>query len=435
MTSARAAASARGGPGVNKLHSSTTLPTADDPGLPPRPDVDMLASSAWLDLSAEPVLLTLPAAHGRYLDARVLDLWTNVVWSTGSLENARGAIAKPRTIAFVAPGWHGGLPEGVERVEAPGKSLWLSVRIAATESRELAAARRLQAEVRLTPLSAFDPEDNGTHQVKRIKGTKRGKPLKYARADDADDDPPSAADTPAAQAAPVAALDGNAFFGRLADALRDNPPSPDDPHALQILADLGVKPGDAVRLPESAVPAISGGLAEARERIATAPGNALSANGWTWVGDGLGRYDDDYALRAYAAYAQPGSGTQDDEVVATATRDAVGEGLDGGNRYVLHFSAKSLPPVRAFWTLTAYTKGGALVDGDVPRRSIASRDALRRNRDGSLDVYLQSASPGRARRANWLPTPDGAFQVVMRLYAPLPSAVDGTWQPPVLMRK
>ncbi len=435
MTSARAAASAPGGPGVNKLQHFAAPPSADDPGLPPRPDVDTLASSGWLDLTAEPVLLTLPATRGQYLDARVLDMWTNVVWSTGTLETARGALAKPRTIAFVAPGWQGGLPDGVERVEAPGKSLWLSVRVAATGPRELAAARRLQDEVRVTPLSAFDAEDNGRQKAQRVKGTKRGRPLKHASSDEANDDPPSFDDIPAAQTASVTSLDANAFFGRLADALQDNPPSPSDPHALEILADLGVKPGEPVRLPASAAQAIAGGLAEARERIATAPNNVLSANGWNWLADGLGHYDDDYALRAYAAYAQPGSGTKDDEVVATATLDADGEALDGGNRYVLHFPAKGLPPVRAFWTLTVYTKDGALVEGDFRHRSIASRDALRRNRDGSVDVYLQAETPARARQANWLPTPDGAFEVVMRLYAPQPPALDGTWQPPVIVRK
>jgi hypothetical protein len=435
MTSARAAASAPGGPGVNKLRYSRTPPAADDPGLPPRPDVDTLASSGWLDLSNEPVLLALPATRGQYLDARVLDMWTNVVWSTGSLENARGALAKPRTIAFVAPGWQGGLPDGVERVEAPGKSLWLAVRVAATGPRELAAARRLQEEVRVTPLSAFDAEDNGRHRVRRVKGTKRGKPLNDVSADRADDDPPSFDDTPAGQSAAVASLDANAFFGRLADALQDNPPSPNDPHALEILADLGVKPGEPLHLPTGAAQAIAGGLAEARARIATAPNNALSVNGWIWLGEGLGHYDDDYALRAYAAYAQPGSGTKDDEVVATATLDADGKGLDGSNRYVLHFPAKGLPPVRAFWTLTAYTLDGALVEGDFRRRSIASRDALHRNRDGSLDVYVQAETPGRARQANWLPTPDGAFEVVMRLYAPQGPAIDGTWQPPALERQ
>jgi hypothetical protein len=440
MTSARAAASAPGGSGVNTLNRARALPAAGVPGLLARVDADMLSSFAWLDLAAEPVLVTLPATHGEYMDARALDLWTNVVWSKDSIDGARERVDKAQTFVFVPPGWRGELPTGVERIDAPGKSLWLRVSIAATAPRELAAARRLQDEVGVITLSAFDAGEHSKHvkHAKRTRATGRvpGTPERTERARAAGaDDRPDLADTPAAQAVPVASLDAPAFFGRLADALRDNPPSPADPHALAILADFGVKPGEPVRLPDDAGDAIARGLADGRGRVVTAPRNALSANGWSWLGDGVGEYGEDYALRAYAAYSRPGSGTKHGEVVAMASVDAHGRALSGGEHYVLHFPAKALPPARAFWTLTAYTKDGALVDGCAADCSIASRDGLRRNRDGSLDIYVQASSPGRERRANWLPAPKGAYEIVMRLYAPQPSATDGTWLPPALARE
>lgn len=431
MTSARAAATAGQAPGagLNVLHREQAPPAADNAGTPPRADIDTLASTAWLDLKDEPVVLSLPNTRGEYLDARVLDMWTNVVWSTGKLANARG-FARPTTVVFVAPGWDGELPVGIERVEAPGKSLWLSVRLAATSPLEVSEARRVQGLVRLEPLSAF----NGEHG-KRAKGGKQlVKPAKRG-AQEGDNDSMAIADTPAEQTVPVAALDADAFFGRLADALRDNPPSPADAHALEILADLGVKPGEPVHLPQGATGEIRDGLADAHARLVTAPVNAWSANGWSWLGDGIGHYADDYALRAYAASTRPGSGTKDDEVVATTSVDTKGEALDGRNRYILHFSGKALPPVRGFWTLTAYTADGALADGRLPHRSVASRDGLRRNRDGSVDVYVQAASPGRARQTNWVPAPKGPFELVLRLYAPQAAAGNGNWRPPVLVRK
>ena len=430
MTSARAVAAAGQAPGagMNTLRREETLPAADDAGVPPRADVDTLASTAWLDLGAEPMVLSLPNTRGEYLDARALDMWSNVVWSTGKLANARG-FTKPSAIAFVAPGWDGQLPAGVERVDAPGKSLWLALRFAATGPREVPAARRLQSLVRLEPLSVF-VEDHG----KRAKGGKRLKPSKRAEPD-GDGAPIALADTPAAQAGPVAALDADAFFGRLADALRDNPPSAADAHELEILADLGVKPGEHAHLPRGAADSIKDGLADAHTRLASAPVNALAANGWTWLVDGVGHYADDYALRAYAAFTRPGSGTKEDDIVAIASVDADGEALDGNNRYILHFSAKALPPVRGFWTLTAYTTDGALTEGRLPHLSVASRDGLRRNRDGSIDIYVQSGSPGRARQLNWVPVPSGPFELVLRLYAPQNAASDGNWQPPALVRK
>jgi len=428
MTSARAAAGAGQAPGVNTLRRQAALPTSGDAGMPPWADMDTLASTAWLDLGAEPVVLSLPNTRGEYLDARALDMWTNVVWSTGKLANARGFV-KPSAVAFVAPGWDGHLPAGVERVDAPGKTLWLSVRFAATGPRELPAARRLQGQVRLEPLSAF-LEEHG----RRAKGGKRPKQAKHGESA-TDGESIALADTPAAQAEPVAALDADAFFGRLADAMRDNPPSAADAHELEILADLGVKPGQPAHLPQGAADAIKDGLVDAHTRLATAPVNALSANGWTWLADGVGHYADDYALRAYAAFTRPGSGTKEDDLVASTSVDANGEALDGNNRYVLHFSANGLPPVRGFWTVTAYTADGALAEGRLPHLSVASRDGLRRNRDGSIDIYVERAAPGRARQVNWVPVPQGPFELVLRLYAPQDAAADGNWQPPALVRK
>lgn len=435
MTSARAAAAAGGQAGeVNKLHRARIQPAVDDAALPPWADLDTLASTAWLDLSDGPAVVSLPNTRGEYLDMRVLDMWTNVVWSTGPGANARG-FTKPRAIAFVPPGWVGTLPAGVERVDAPSNNLWLLVRLAATGPREVPIARRLQAELRVTPWTAFAASAQEQEHTKRGKHAKRAKPPK-SEADEATDDSDAGfVDTPAALAAQVAALDADAFFARAGAALRDNPPVPADPHALAILADLGVKPGEPAHLPKGAADAIASGLAAARASLATAPVNAFSGNGWTWLGDGVGHYGDDYALRAYAAFTRPGSGTKDDEVVATTTVDANGEALDGRNRYVLHFPARAIPPVRGFWTLTAYTAGGALASGRLQHRSIASRDGLRRNRDGSIDVYVQAASPGRARQTNWVPAPEGAFALVLRLYAPQGVAADGNWQPSPLVRK
>jgi hypothetical protein len=90
--------------------------------------------------------------------------------------------------------------------------------------------------------------------------------------------------------------------------------------------------------------------------------------------------------------------------------------------------------VRAFWTLTPYTTGGALPDVGSARRSLGDRDRLRRNHDGSVDIVV-SASPGGAHAANWLPAPRTDFALALRLYAPKPQATDGSWTPPAVVRK
>jgi Uncharacterized conserved protein len=101
------------------------------------------------------VIVSLPDSHGRYVDARVLDMWTNVVWSTSSQFATRAAGIKAQTIAFVGPGWQGDLPKGVTRVDVPTRNAWVSVRIQSNGTRDLTAVRKLQRAIRVAPLSVY----------------------------------------------------------------------------------------------------------------------------------------------------------------------------------------------------------------------------------------------------------------------------------------
>ncbi|MGN6653295.1 DUF1254 domain-containing protein [Trinickia sp.] len=432
-SAALAAAGTDSGAALNTLHPAPMTEAGGDP-LPPLADVDTLSANAWLDLSQEPVIVSVPNTRGRFLDARVLDMWTNVVWSTGSNANAHTGAPKPQTIALVPPGWEGRLPAGVGRVDAPGKNLWLGVRIAALDAREVPSARRLLSEVRITPLSAYVGGEHDRH-VARGKQGKREHLAARGRGDDSQESVAEAPTGLPATAAAVTQLDANGFFGKLADALRDNPPSADDDHALKELADIGVKPGEPVRVPDGSASTIASGVADGVKRVQAPPVNAVSGNGWSWAGDGTGKYRDDYALRAYATFAHAGAATARDEVFPTVQADRDGKPLDGSSEYMMHFTRKSLPPARAYWTITAYSLDGALVPGHVPHYSIDSHDRMRRNRDGSVDIYVSSKSPGRAWVSNWLPAPQGPFQLVMRVYAPQPAATDGSWAPPPLVRR
>ncbi|PLZ00851.1 hypothetical protein CY652_18540 [Burkholderia sp. WAC0059] len=401
------------GPGeaeANTLRSAGALPPVGAAN-PPTPGLDTLDSSGWLDLSNGPVLVSLPNSRGRYMDARALDMWTNVVWSSGAQITARSGGLKSQTIAFAPAGWKGDLPAHVQRVDVPTRYVWVLARIE-TRGGDAAAIRRLQRAIRVAPLSAPDDDD--------------AQPAAGGAGESGD---PAPSGTPVAQ---VAALDANGYFDRLAQALADNPPSPDDAHALKVLSDIGVQPGEPVDLPHDATTAVSAGLTDGQARVATPPNDLLAGNGWTWVGDEAGRYGQDYVLRAYAASSEPGLGTRDDEVRARVAVDSDGHALNGANRYVIHFAPDQLPPVRGFWSITAYTTDGAL-DADAPVRvAYGERNGMRRNRDGSLDVRVSAERP---RGANGVRAPQGDFQLVLRLYAPKPQATDGSWLPPAVERQ
>src|SRR5262249_20061461 len=123
------------------------------------------------------------------------------------------------------------------------------------------------------------------------------------------------------------------------------------------------------------------------------------------------------------------------EAIYTSTSsDAKGAPLSGSNRYVLHFEKGETPPALAFWSVTLYNESGYFAPNMLNRFAIGDRDKLRYNEDGSLDLYIQSASPGPERESNWLPAPVGAFNLTMRLYLPKPEAARGKWAPPGVQR-
>jgi len=116
--------------------------------------------------------------------------------------------------------------------------------------------------------------------------------------------------------------------------------------------------------------------------------------------------------------------------------DAEGKPLNGAdNKYTLTFKKGQLPPVRAFWSLTMYDgKTQLLIDNPINRYLLNSsmmKDFVF-NKDGSLTLYVQKESPGKAQEANWLPAPNGPFYGVMRLYGPKKEAIEGKWRNPKL---
>ena len=114
--------------------------------------------------------------------------------------------------------------------------------------------------------------------------------------------------------------------------------------------------------------------------------------------------------------------------------DGEGEQLNGGNRYRIHFDNGQTPPANAFWSLTMYDMHQFFVANSIQRYVIGSRDKLTFNRDGSLDIYVQYESPGADKDSNWLPAPQGDFNLMLRLYWPQESMLNGSWKVPPIQR-
>ena len=101
----------------------------------------------------------------------------------------------------------------------------------------------------------------------------------------------------------------------------------------------------------------------------------------------------------------------------------------------MHFEKGSAPPADAFWSITLYDAQGYQVANSLNRFALSSWMPFKTNPDGSLDLYVQNASPGADRQANWLPAPKGPFNLTMRLYAPKSEALTGKWSPPPVTKE
>jgi hypothetical protein len=157
-------------------------------------------------------------------------------------------------------------------------------------------------------------------------------------------------------------------------------------------------------------------------------------NGWQMNTDTMGVYGNYYLKRAIVALLGLGANLPEDAVYPLNIGDADGKPLTGTNKYVLHFAKNEIPPAKAFWSVTLYDKDGFPTANDLNRNAIGDRDALKLNADGSLDLYIQHASPGAEKESNWLPAPAGDFNLTMRVYSPKSEVTDGRWAPSAVQR-
>ena len=156
---------------------------------------------------------------------------------------------------------------------------------------------------------------------------------------------------------------------------------------------------------------------------------------WTVSTDTMGVYGNAYLKRATVTLIGLGALPPEDAIYPLCNADKDGNKIMGEHNYVLHFNKDEIPPVNAFWSLTMYDEEGFQVPNKLNRFAIGDRDDLKFNKDGSLDLYIQHKSPGKAKESNWLPAPaKGPLGITLRLYSPKAEALDGRWVPPYVVR-
>ena len=396
-----------GGP-ANAFTHVRAFPTADMRAVV-RPNFDTLYSSAWLDLTSGPVVVSTADTGGRYFMLPMLDMWSDVFAVPGKRTNGTGAAS----FAVVPPGWSGQLPADVARLDAPTPYVWIIGRTQTNGVKDYDAVHKVQDGYRVTLLADWG---------------KASRPVKQAI------DP--AVDT---KTEPLRQVNGMApvdYFKRGAELMKLNPPHLTDWSTVARLRRIGIEPGksfDASKVtPEALARAAAAGLKLMHDK---APTLARIANGWQMNTDTMGVYGNYYLKRAIVAMLGLGANQVEDAIYPLNVSDADGKPVAGGSKYVLHFTKDELPPVNAFWSLTLYDEEGFQVANPLNRFAIGDRDALKFGAERSLDLYVQNENPGLDKEANWLPSPkSGVLALTLRLYAPKPEVADGRWNPPAIRR-
>ena len=381
------------------------------------PNSDTPYSFFWMDLRAEPMVLSVPAVEkGRYYAVQLEDGNTYNYGYIGS--RATGTEAGDYMV--VGPDWNGQTPPGIKKVFRSTTQFSVAgYRTQLFGPDDMPNVQKVQADYKGQPLSAYlkQPATVGAAAIDFPKINKE--------------------------------MVKTNFFEYLDFALQFAPAAPEEKEIRAKLARIGVGPGKTFNfkdLPIAHKLEIGLGMKEGEAKIDKFLTDQQKViNGWK-VGSFFGNrefFNGNWLLRAASAKAGIYGNDAIEATYPFTKTLANGEALDGSkNNYTLTFPAGQSPPVNAFWSVTMYDgKTQLLIENPISRYLMNSPmlPNMKKNADGSLTLYIQNKSPGADKEANWLPAPSGEIYLVMRLYWPkteAPSILppgEGTWKPPAIM--
>lgn len=373
-----------------------------------RPNVDTLYTTAFIRMSQGPWVFEMAANTQRYEVMPLLDAWTNVFASPGTrISGTQGG-----RFLLAGPQWTGETPTGLTLLRAPTDLVWLIGRTQANGVADFGVVHALQDGIGLRSLGDWQAGLPAPATTPLAATAKPEPPIMQMRS-----------------------MDVQTFFTLLAALMVDNPPAPSDGPMLAKLARLGIAPGKPPQWGLVDRWAISLGRWIADLTVARELKKRQGVRGWITPPAILGSYGTFYNTRAVVAMIGLGANLPADATYPSASVDAQGEPLHGDRRYRIHFAKGALPPVKAFWSITAYGGDDFFIDNPLGRYALGDRDPLVVNPDGSLDLLVQATAPSGQPGSNWLPVRAGApFQLNARLYWPMPAALDGSWNMPGIER-
>jgi hypothetical protein len=232
-----------------------------------RPNFDTLYSSGWLDLTKEPMIVSVPDTSGRYYLLPMLDMWTDVFAVPGK----RTSGTKEGKFAVVPPNWTGDLPAGVEKIQSPTPYAWIIGRTQTNGPGEYAAVNKMQDGFTIVPLSQLGKAPQSIKPVIDATVDMKTAPLDQ-----------------------VNKMPAAAYFKYAAELMKVNPPHVTDWSTIARLKRIGLEPGKRFELDNldpATQQALNGAVVEGLKLMyAKLPTLARTANGWQMNTDSMGVY-------------------------------------------------------------------------------------------------------------------------------------------------
>lgn len=391
----------------NTLTSAKSVATPDDKFVV-TPNSDTPYSYLWMDLRAEPIVVTVPKIEpNRYYTGQMIDLYTyNFAYlGTRAYGNDGG------TFLIAGPGWNGDKPAGVKDViRSETQFAYLLFRTQLFNPADLPRVNKIQSGYTAQPLSTF---------------------LKQ---------PAPAAASPVnwPKPADIAATPSPDIFPTVNFLFQFCPPNPSESLLLARFAKLNIGPGqtfDLTKFPPEIQQAMSDGIKDSQADLDTVM-KKINTDAIS-TGEMFGTRDllkDNYLYRYVGAKLGLYGNSKQDALYFAYFVDANHQPLDASKSgYELHFAKGDLPPTKAFWSLTMYDGKTQLLVANPLKRYLLNSTTLKSYKygaDGSLTLYISHANPGPAKQPNWLPAPDGPFYCIFRVYLPGDAVLDGTWKKP-----
>ncbi len=374
---------------------------------------DTLYSTAWLDLSKEPLILSHGEMGERYFYFQLVQMDSDNFGGPGQ----RLTGGHPASFALVGPNWQGKLPRGIKKIyRSQTNHNFILARTLVQDLADAKEVNKLQDKFSLVPLSLWGKKDAVLPASRDV-----WKPLSRK-------------------------TDPLADWKTLNRSLAENPPEARLAPMMRQFATIGIGPGlDVEAQDEATKRGLARAAVDARQMLVDInrsrhPFMWIGKNGWDISVPSFGHMGklDQYLRRAVGNYAGVCAPESEEASYYQSNSTGTGELYDGSKAYTLTFPRGGLPKVSAFWSLTIYDTSTDmtynLVPNPINRYSIGDRTKdLKFNPDGSLTIYIQGESPGKDKESNWLPSPpQGYFALTMRAYVPGKEIVEQRWFPPAV---